>query len=307
MFRTRQRGLTGLAVAFLAVALAACSGAAPDRSATNGPGASNGSGATATGGAPGEQGASPGPISVDYIRSHFDQGRIVSLTVDRARDAAVVEAAVPESPSLAPRFWWYDLKTGERVMLPTDSYFVTLERMADRDHIYFRANGGNDADGSTVPPFTLEVAWQNGEWVATETPIFLPVSTAIKFGHWKIEALTRISYGPAEIQFTFGPIKGKEDLYYAATTDIPMVHVSYDRASRVLTVYFDNVTVASGVPQELKPQREEFWSGLVVTQEKGGARIEIRTTAGTRYYAGLVQHHTDQPPPSLTLRLAGHP
>lgn len=89
-------------------------------------------------------------LTIDDIKLSFTDREVVNLT--RYGQYALVET---HKDTLANSFYWFNLKTGDKDILPTGPNYAKLEKIVNEDNIYFTADGRNHINSYRSFPFFI--------------------------------------------------------------------------------------------------------------------------------------------------------
>jgi len=203
-------------------------------------------------------------------------------------DYLLVEHQVP---TYSNKFYIHNLATGDVDVMPTYSYFVTLEEVINENHIVFRANGKNSESVIGQFPFLITCIRDKvdpdriDDYSEITTDLYLPLGTATTSGSKPSDQLSEIVVTYNDIRLLFTPKPGQEVGFFAAETDIPVTRIEYDIEDQVFLVHLENADLDPTFIDQIKGINEQTYiQDVEVIRTKNDLIIAIRLVEGELMY-----------------------
>jgi hypothetical protein len=229
---------------------------------------------------------SPGPVSTklttDEIKSRYGPDQKI-LSMHEIGDGHVLVES--QRPTFANVFELFNLATGNRDVMPTPTEFVTLECIENENHIVFLSSGKNSECIFGNFPYLIRCVRVKTKADSKDDFNFMPIfqdkyfnlgeeiSSGSKSGCSQLSDVIITLDG---IQALFKPLPGREDLFYAAATDIPETKIFTDKSRMVIQIADTQIGGKLKDKMVLPAGENQYLTSLKVT--KDGRDIELTVT-----------------------------
>lgn len=156
-------------------------------------------------------------VDINGIKSKYENKLIEEHEInDRYTLISVMEEEIPS-------YILYDIKEKVEYIIPTDVNEVILDEIIDDSEIVFESTGKNIMNSYQEVPFKQRFIRKGKEFKSFREEIDYDIRCELMIDEGKEGALIDLIQTSEGIEAVFGPISGKEDMFYAAYIDIPPV------------------------------------------------------------------------------------
>lgn len=171
------------------------------------------------------------------------------------------------------RFALYNLKTGDRDIMPLDSEANVFD-FSSGDRIVFKALGINQLNGHKYFPYFItcsrveEITGSEYDFYSISRDLYKPISEEVEFGVKSGEMISDLKVTLTGFEMEFSPQKGKEGTFYADYTTIPVMRTSYNSDKNQFLVELISTSIS---PELLKKafKEQNRYINSIEFQEKG--------------------------------------
>ena len=217
-------------------------------------------------------------LTIEDINKLYSNGEIINITSYES-DYVLVESSEGEQPM----FELFNLKNGDRDIMPIGHYYASLEKIQSKNSITFTTTGKNALNSRMNFPFTIncirneENPISNTDFVCQYGDKYLNISDSIEFGGKGSEALSDLRITLQGIEMLFEPIVGKEAEFYAADTTIPVTETSYLMESNQFVISFHDAKISKYIKNKDIVCEENNFIHKIELREKGENIIVVVT------------------------------
>ncbi len=143
-------------------------------------------------------------LTIDEIKKGYE-GRPIKNITQFKDNYVLVEW---QKPTLANRFDLYNLETGEKDILPTAPYYVSLPEIVNEYRFVFLADGRNHISSHRDFPFLIECRMDRIEPIYGTRfsykykPMYFSLAHEVEFGFLKNQIISEIAIRPNNIKIT---------------------------------------------------------------------------------------------------------
>jgi hypothetical protein len=225
-------------------------------------------------------------LSIDDIKKNYKLWHIERI-IQFDDIYALVEIS---RPTLSNGYDFYNMLTGERRILPTSIYYVTLYKIKNWNRYLFCADGTDSVTGNRAFPFIIECQRHEdgAEFIMNKMIRYYALSESVEFGRRVKATLIDLRISLNGIECAFGPMKGYEGNFFAAYTDIPSTKTAYNEEKHQFIITFENTKIHEDVlsyTQELK-RGNPFLSKVELHQDNEHCKVIVNLTEIAKYYTG---------------------
>ena len=231
-------------------------------------------------------------ITVEDVKKSYSDSEIVNIT--SYGNHVLVES---HKDTLANRFDWYNLKTGDKDTLPTVPYYVTLEEIVDQEQVLFYADGRNHINGYRAFPFTVksirdqENLGSEGDFRQEYWRKYLPLDREARFGGGGRKAIgdVRISFDGLEVLFE--PVPGLEAEFFATRSRISSTKTSYLENDGSFIIQFKDTVLSSKLKEELNNKSaNRYLESYKLAENNGDTELTLKLRAPVNFYSATTHH-----------------
>lgn len=127
----------------------------------------------------------------------------------------------------------YNLKTGDRDILPTLPYKVTISKIFDENKIEFLANGESYESSNTTFPFKIictrnvENVKSNFDFITSYESLYLNAEENVTLGRNVKSVINEINLLLNGLEILFGPANKDDIGHFSDVTNIPLINTQY--------------------------------------------------------------------------------
>ena len=224
-------------------------------------------------------------LTIQDIKQQFKDERIVRITIiDKCY--ALVES---HKPTIAPRFWFFDLETGEKQRINTEIYYTQILEIWAPQRLIFRADGTNHLNGDRSFPFLMELEqYQPGEdFQSRIIPLYLPLEESVNFGQAGSAELIDFTLTMNGLEVCFGPQKDTEGgKFFKAFPSVPRTTTKYDKENHQFTIIFKGTKIKEGMEQSINADKMYIHT-LELVETESDTLININLKERAKYYRGI--------------------
>lgn len=147
-------------------------------------------------------------------------------------------------------FELYNLETGERNMLPTLPYKVSLSEIIDENNIKFICDGENYESNTKTFPFVLNCVRNSAnnkghsDFYALIKPSYLQMDKKISLGRNVSSIISDIKPSLNGVEILFAPAKDNDVEFFSDQTNIPLTTTEYINDKKQLLLKFSNTSTS---------------------------------------------------------------
>jgi len=229
----------------------------------------------------------PHIMTLKDIKRNFKFHRIEHILLLDGR-YALVKKERPKEPSW---FSFFDLVTGEKQILSTGSYFAQLHKIKSPNWYIFYADGTISEYYAKDFPVLIECSrMEEGEKFRREFKArYLPIHEGAEFGSKSNTVIEDIKVSIQGIEISIGPMKGHEDKFYAAFTDIPVTKTSYKKEKHQFIIHFMKTRISENITADnrhIEVQNRYIKSANLVSDESS-CKLIVNLKESANFYRGF--------------------
>jgi PBP1b-binding outer membrane lipoprotein LpoB len=229
-------------------------------------------------------------LTMDEIKQSYAKTDEKILNTKEYKNYVLVES---QAPTLANHFTLYDLKTGDKDILPSGIDFIDSANIINENHIILYAKGTNSESVGQIFPFEIDCmrgAENNnvdGDFIPTFKNIKFPINKQISLKGKGKEEITDIRVTVNGLQVCFGPQSGSDASFNADYVDIPTTDISYDKTVGELSLKLQDTLFAKSLSNTSSMlHNNTYIKSLSLKENENSAIITIKLNDSAQYYIG---------------------
>ncbi|KPU26394.1 hypothetical protein TR13x_10270 [Caloranaerobacter sp. TR13] len=250
-------------------------------------------------------------LTIEEIKKEYDASdwKIVNLTKIKRNntDYILVESQIP---TLANRFEFINLKSGDRDILPTNAYFIESYKVINENYIVLLANGKHSESTLRTVPFEIHCIRStenincNYDFIAEYKDIDFPINKRVFLGSKVNEVIAEIETTLNGIQIVFEPQEGFESIFYADFLDVPPTEIDYNKETNQLIICFKNTKINSKLyKQKLENLKGNYYFNSIEFHEKfNNSYIKINLKEPSKFFNVKTFNLYDSKYPCIEIR-----
>jgi hypothetical protein len=229
-------------------------------------------------------------VTLDEIKKGYSDTDEKILNIQEYGSYILVES---QAPTFANKFTFYNLKTGDKDILPKGADFIDSAKIVDENHIILYAKGTNSESPLEVFPFEIECVRDaeninsEGDFFAVYRDYKLPVDKKLSLkGKQKVQ-ISDIRVTVNGLQVCFGPQIPDDPGFYADYTDAPSMDMFFNRDNREFSITFKDTIL--GKPYEGKaslPYSNTYIKSMKLSRMGDSTVITMQLNKAAVYYKG---------------------
>lgn len=203
-------------------------------------------------------------------------------------------------------FDWYNLKTGDKDILPVWDSHSKLKKIVDENNIIFYTDGKNVSDSNYKAfPFIYEctrkkeIVDYEDDFYARKVDRYFGVNEPCEFGSKSNEVLDDIKFTFQSIEILFTPMVGHEMDFYAGNTTIPPVKTSFIEENSQFVIEFKDTKLGNKLHSKLIKDNNFFIESLNIKEYGNNTKIIINLKEKAKYYNAMEIHVSGEGLPIL--------
>lgn len=233
-------------------------------------------------------------LTIDDIKLSFTDREVVNLT--RYGQYALVET---HKDTLANSFYWFNLKTGDKDILPTGPNYAKLEKIVNEDNIYFTADGRNHINGYRAFPFYIyahrfrDDPDSEFDFRRSNQLRYLNLDEKVTFGKVGPASMADVKVTFDGIAVLFKPAKGHEADFFADYTGIPTTK-TFQKNAASFVITFEHTGLASELKQSYTGNdRNRYLKGYEIVQGQDYTSMVVTLNESVKSYSVTTEHLID--------------
>ncbi|WP_069650131.1 hypothetical protein [Caloranaerobacter ferrireducens] len=195
------------------------------------------------------------------------------------------------------KFVLYNLKTGDRDIMPTGIEFVKLEKVENENYIVFLSSGKNSECVFRKFPYYIRcIRIKNdiestNDFIALEEDKYFKINETISAGSKNCCSLSDIIVTLDGLQVLFEPIPGQEALFYAADTDIPETIIYYDEDKKQMLIEMKDTQIGNSLKEikEISTKKNRYINSLRITEKEKNIQLIVNIEDFTEEYIAKIK------------------
>lgn len=240
------------------------------------------------------------PLTVEDIKKNYTDGAIINITEYKDRYALVEH----KREKYANRFDLYDLITGEKNQMLTNSNYASLMNFVNENEIYFLSNGKTDINNSVVFPYIIkcyrkaENAEFNADFKIEELDYYAKISEQTNFGTKENTVLYEFKQTENGFIAYFKPKPGvdTEGAFYTAYTDIPVTHAYLNAEDNTFNFEFRKTIFDKKFNKNRKMifEKNQYINYLVMSYTGENCKVSINLKEQSKEYTVKIKFLEEQ-------------
>ncbi|WP_202711314.1 hypothetical protein [Sporosalibacterium faouarense] len=226
-------------------------------------------------------------LTLEEIKANYNDN-IVNITTYKTR-YILVESS---KDTFANKFELYDLETGDKDILPTYPYYVSLEKIKNENDFIFSANGTNHISSHREFPFKIECIRygknidRDDDFTMNRKKAYFNLNESVEFGAKGKENITDIRMTLEGIQVLFGPMEGYELNFYAGDTMLPHIEISYNEENNQFILKLMDVKVGEAFDIDSYNLSNYFIESVEIQEKSEYSLIILNMKDSGKFYYG---------------------
>lgn len=219
-------------------------------------------------------------LNIEDIKKNYSEDEKILNIVKINEDYILVES---QRETYSNKFVLYNLKTGDRDIMPTGIEFVKLEKVENENHIVFLSSGINSECVFRKFPYYIRcIRVKNdiestNDFIAIEEDKYFKINETISAGSKNCCRLSDIVVTLDGLQVLFEPIPGQEALFYAADTDIPETIIYYDEDKKQMLIEMKDTQIGNSLKgtKEISTEKNGYINSLRIAEKEKNIQLIV--------------------------------
>lgn len=229
-------------------------------------------------------------LTVDEIKQSYAKTDEKILNTKEYKNYVLVES---QAPTLVNHFTLYDLKTGDKDILPSGIDFIDSANIINENHIILNAKGTNSESAMQIFPFEIDCLRGaendnvDGDFIPTFIDIKFPINKQISLQGKGKEEITDIRVTVNGLQVCFGPQSGSDVSFNVDYVDIPTTDISYDKTVGELLIKFQDTLFTKSLSKTSSTlNNNTYIKSLSLKENENSTIVTIKLNDSAQYYIG---------------------
>lgn len=203
-------------------------------------------------------------------------------------------------------FDWYNLKTGDKDILPVWDTHSTLKKIANENNIIFYTDGKNITDSNyKIFPFIYEcirkkeIINYEDDFFAKKVDRYFGINESCEFGSKSHEVLDDIKLTFQGIEILFTPMTGYEMEFNAGNPTIPPTKTTFIEKNNQFIIEFKDTKIGDKLHDILEKYDNFFIKSLNIKEYGNNTKIIINLKEKAKYYNAKEVHVSEEGFPVL--------
>lgn len=237
-----------------------------------------------------------GSFTLEEIKNQYDSDNIKNITEYTGKFSKVKYVLIEvKEDTLANRFVLYNLRTGDKDVLPTYPYYVKFEKIESENRIIFINEGTNHISPHREFPSKIicirdeENPNREDDFLVSsiEKKLYFKLDRSVNFGLKGKEVIKDIRVTLTGIEVLFEPVEGYESDFYAGDTMLPVTETSYDEKNKEFILRFKDTKITENLKYSNFQQNNYYIKSIKVTEEGENSLIILNIDDTAKYYTGV--------------------
>lgn len=244
-------------------------------------------------------------LTIDKIKENYKTEKIKDIKQFIGNSGIQYALVSYEDKYKMNAFDIYNLKTGDRDILPINPYKVTLENINNENEIVFFANGEDYNTSHSTFPFKI-TCYRNAENVKSNMDfycyynknLYLQIDKKVTLGSNKYSLLSDITLTFNGLDVLFGPLPGNEVNFFADQAYIPETKTQYIKEKNQFIITFSHTAFNKELLKNkvLKYDSNLYYKSIEMIQDDTNAALVINLTDTKTTYNIEVIHLKNELP-----------
>lgn len=233
-------------------------------------------------------------LTLEQIKQSYSKTDEKVLNTQEHRNYVLVESQVSTNGN---RFILYDLKTGDKDILPSSAYSIDSAKIIDENNITLYSNGAYSQSAWQTFPYEIdctrgaENSSSDGDFIPIYKDIKFPIDKQISIKGKGKEIINDIRVTLNGIQICFGPQDSKDANFYADYADAPSFEISYDQTAGDFSLKFQDTKIINALTNTSSLLNSNtFIKSLDLKEVGDSAILTIKLNESTKYFSGKKAH-----------------
>lgn len=229
-------------------------------------------------------------LTLDEIKQSYAKTDEKILSTKEYKNYVLVES---QAPTFANRFTLYDLKTGDKDILPSGDNFIDSAKIIDENKVILYAKGTFSESALHVFPYEIHCSRgaennnSQGDFIPTYKYVAFPINKQISLKGKDKEEIKDILITVNGLQVCFGPQSGNNESFNADYLDIPTTDIAYNETAGEFSLKFhDTLFEKSLCKTGLLSYHNTFIKSLNLKESNDSAIIIIKINKASKYFTG---------------------
>lgn len=229
-------------------------------------------------------------LTLEQVKQSYAKTDEKVLSTKEYKNYVLIES---QDPANGNSFTLYDLKTGDKDILPSGTAIIDFAKIIDENNIIFYSKGTNSISAGQVFPYEIDCARGaenssfDGDFVPTYKDIKFPVDKQISLKGKGKEVINDIRVTLNGLQICFGPQDSKDINFYAGSTDNPSMDISYNKTAGEFSLKFQDTKITKALSNASSLSNVNiFIKSLNLKEVDNSSILTIKLDEGAKYFIG---------------------
>jgi hypothetical protein len=229
------------------------------------------------------------PLTIEKIKENYKE----ILSLEEFNDHYVLVQYKQEYDGTG--FDLYNLKTGNKDIVATNGFSKLIKIINENEFLFLES--GKAIDSSYwISPYYLrctrvkEVANTEGSFKAVVEPAFFNIDESIVFGDKDSDMISQVDSSRDLLSVIFSPVLGKEIMFFADYSNVPVTSTSYIKDKNQLILEFKDCEIDGNlinVKHDISDN--EYISGYKIIKASKDSKLIIDLKSTTKSYKCSIQ------------------
>lgn len=237
-------------------------------------------------------------LTIDDIKKKYiEDGEKKIENISTYSHYALVEYTLDSTTKC---FDWYNLETGDKDVLLTNSINTTLKNIENENSIIFITDGMSHINGHKYFPKIIK-CYRVEENTNSENDfdeiidnLYLEIDEKVEIGNKSNEVISDIKVSLKGVEILFEPMKGYEDVFYAAYTTIPETATTYVKDKRQFIIEFKNTDLSPRINKSKITEQNYYISSIDIKVHGKNTNLIVNLKDTAKYYTAFLGHTEPQ-------------
>lgn len=233
-------------------------------------------------------------LTIDDIKKNYiEDGEKKIENISTYNHYALVEYTLDSTTKC---FDWYNLETGDKDVLLTDSINTTLKNIENENSIIFITDGVSHINGHKDFPKIIKCqrAEENtnseNDFVKRINNLYLEIDKKVEIGVKTNETISDIKVSLKGIEILLEPLKGYEGEFYAAYTTIPKTETTYVKDKQQFIIEFKDTNLNPRISKSKIAQQNHYINSVDISVHGKNTKLIVNLKDAAKYYTAFIGH-----------------
>lgn len=190
------------------------------------------------------------------------------------------------------RYDLFNLKTGDRDIMPLDSEANVFD-FSSGDRIVFKSLGINQLNDHKYFPYFItcnrveEIIGSEYDFHMISRDLYKPINEEVEFGVKSGEMISDLRVTLTGFEMEFAPQEGKEDIFYADYTTIPVMKTSYNSSKNQFLVELLSTTISPDLLKKVFMEQNRYINSIEFKEKSLNSLVIVNLKDAGKFYSAV--------------------